>query len=73
MPRTWVDAGVNSAGDQITRRHYTDDTPAYDYEEDLRATAAAEARAAELGVDISTVTGTGKNGRITVGDVEAAA
>lgn len=40
---------------------------------DSDATAAAIARAEELGVDLATVTGTGKNGRITVGDVEAAA
>jgi pyruvate/2-oxoglutarate dehydrogenase complex dihydrolipoamide acyltransferase (E2) component len=34
------------------------------------ATEAAEARAADLGVDVSEVEGSGKDGRVTVGDVE---
>ncbi len=72
-PRTWVPAGVNSAGDQITTRAYTDDTLNLDYEEDVKATKAAEDKAAELGVDLSSVQGTGKGGKITVGDVEDAA
>ena len=38
-----------------------------------QATAAAINKAAELGVDLSSVTGTGLNGKITVPDVEAAA
>jgi len=37
------------------------------------ATPAAEAKAEELGVDLSTVEGTGADGKIVVGDVEAAA
>jgi len=37
------------------------------------ATDAAERKAGELGVDLSTVEGTGQGGRITVGDVEKAA
>jgi pyruvate/2-oxoglutarate dehydrogenase complex dihydrolipoamide acyltransferase (E2) component len=37
------------------------------------ATDKAEERAAELGVDLNTITGTGENGRITVEDVEKAA
>lgn len=36
-------------------------------------TEAAEARAAELGVDLSTVVGTGAKGHIKVSDVESAA
>jgi hypothetical protein len=42
-------------------------------EGDLDATPAAVAKAEELGVDITTVEGTGKDGKITVGDVEDAA
>jgi pyruvate/2-oxoglutarate dehydrogenase complex dihydrolipoamide acyltransferase (E2) component len=42
------------------------------YYEDIETTGAAAERAAELGVDLSTVTGTGKGGRITKADVEAA-
>jgi pyruvate/2-oxoglutarate dehydrogenase complex dihydrolipoamide acyltransferase (E2) component len=42
------------------------------YYEDISTTGAAAERAAELGVDLSTVTGTGKGGRITKADVEAA-
>jgi pyruvate/2-oxoglutarate dehydrogenase complex dihydrolipoamide acyltransferase (E2) component len=36
------------------------------------ATPEAVEKAAELGVDLSQVTGTGENGRIKVGDVEKA-
>jgi pyruvate/2-oxoglutarate dehydrogenase complex dihydrolipoamide acyltransferase (E2) component len=73
VPRVWVPSGQNSAGDQMTRRHYTANDGSYDEDGgDLRYTEAAYDRAQELGVDISTVTGTGKNGRITVGDVENA-
>jgi pyruvate/2-oxoglutarate dehydrogenase complex dihydrolipoamide acyltransferase (E2) component len=38
-----------------------------------KATEAAEARATELGIDLSTVTGTGAGGSIKVSDVESAA
>jgi large subunit ribosomal protein L20 len=40
---------------------------------EVNATDAAERKAEELGVDISTVEGTGQGGRVTVGDVEQAA
>lgn len=43
------------------------------YYEDISTTGAAAERAAELGVDLSTVEGTGKGGRITKADVEKAA
>jgi len=43
------------------------------YYEDLSTTGAAAQLAEELGVDLSTVSGTGKNGKITKADVEAAA
>jgi pyruvate/2-oxoglutarate dehydrogenase complex dihydrolipoamide acyltransferase (E2) component len=39
----------------------------------INATDAAEAKAAKLEVDLSTVPGTGSGGRITVDDVESAA
>jgi large subunit ribosomal protein L20 len=42
-------------------------------EEDIEATEAASRKAEELGVDLSSVEGTGQGGRITVGDVEKAA
>jgi pyruvate/2-oxoglutarate dehydrogenase complex dihydrolipoamide acyltransferase (E2) component len=42
------------------------------YYEDIETTGAAAQRAAELGVDLSTVEGTGKGGRITKADVERA-
>jgi len=42
-------------------------------EDDLEATDAAVRKAEELNVDLSSVEGTGKGGRITVGDVEKAA
>lgn len=40
---------------------------------EVDATEGAEELAAELGIDLATVEGTGKDGRITKGDVEAAA
>src|ERR671917_502912 len=40
---------------------------------EVEATEAAERKAGELGVDLSTVEGTGKGGRITVDDVQKAA
>lgn len=40
---------------------------------EVDATEGAEDLAAELGIDLATVEGTGKDGRITKGDVEAAA
>jgi large subunit ribosomal protein L20 len=40
--------------------------------EEVEATDAAERRAAELGVRLSSLKGTGQGGRITVGDVEQA-
>ncbi len=42
-------------------------------EDDLEATDAASRKAEELNVDLSRVEGTGRGGRITVGDVEKAA
>jgi large subunit ribosomal protein L20 len=39
----------------------------------VHATEAAERKAKELGVDLRSVEGTGKYGRITVGDVDKAA
>lgn len=44
-----------------------------DVEEGIKATASAVELAAELGVDLSSVEGTGKDGKITKPDVEAAA
>jgi pyruvate/2-oxoglutarate dehydrogenase complex dihydrolipoamide acyltransferase (E2) component len=43
------------------------------YYEDISTTGAAAQLASELGVDLSSIEGTGKGGRITVADVRAAA
>jgi large subunit ribosomal protein L20 len=51
----------------------TKEVEATDEEGKVHATDAAERKAGELGVDLSTVEGTGQGGRITVGDVEKAA
>lgn len=40
--------------------------------DEVTTTKAAQDKADELGVDITTVKGTGKDGRITVSDIEAA-
>lgn len=42
-------------------------------DDDVEATKAAQAKADELGVDLANVQGSGKDGRVTVSDVEAAA
>jgi pyruvate/2-oxoglutarate dehydrogenase complex dihydrolipoamide acyltransferase (E2) component len=44
-----------------------------DYGDDVKITKAAQERADELGLDVSTIQGSGVDGRITIGDVEAAA
>jgi len=44
-----------------------------DPEVEVNATEAAERKAEELGVDITTVEGTGQGGRVVVGDVDEAA
>ena len=41
--------------------------------DEVNATPAAEAKAEELGVDLTQVEGTGADGKIIVSDVEAAA
>jgi pyruvate/2-oxoglutarate dehydrogenase complex dihydrolipoamide acyltransferase (E2) component len=76
MPRSWVQVGVNSGGDPVFERSYSGSTAPVAVEngdDDPAATKAAKERAEELGVDLASVTGTGLNGRITVGDVEDAA
>lgn len=40
---------------------------------DVAATPAAQAAADDAGVDLTTVSGTGKDGKVTKADVEAAA
>jgi len=79
MPRTYDDRRwtLNPDG-SFSRKITVEETPAEEpkserYYEDISTTGAAAERAAELDIDLSTVTGTGKNGRITKADVEAAA
>lgn len=50
-----------------------DEPDSFTEKDDLDATDAAKAKAAELGIDLSQVEGTGKEGRVTAPDVEAAA
>jgi large subunit ribosomal protein L20 len=49
------------------------ETPESEPEVEVNATDAAERKAEELGVDITTVEGTGQGGRVVVGDVDDAA
>jgi large subunit ribosomal protein L20 len=49
------------------------ETPESETEVEVNATDAAERKAEELGVDITTVEGTGQGGRVVVGDVDDAA
>lgn len=51
----------------------SDEADSFTEKDDIEATDAAKAKANELGVDLSEVEGTGKDGRITAPDVEAAA
>jgi pyruvate/2-oxoglutarate dehydrogenase complex dihydrolipoamide acyltransferase (E2) component len=68
MPQPWdPERWVQNEDGTYTRRH------GERYYEDIETTGAAAELAAELGVDLSTVEGTGKGGRITVSDVRAAA
>lgn len=64
----YVQVGVNSGGDRVYARSHGER-----YYEDIETTGAAAELAAELGVNLSTVEGTGKDGRITKADVEKAA
>ncbi len=51
----------------------TPEAPNENYYKDIATTGAAADLAAELGVDLSEVEGTGLHGKITKADVEAAA
>jgi pyruvate/2-oxoglutarate dehydrogenase complex dihydrolipoamide acyltransferase (E2) component len=81
MPRTYDDRRWTLNEDGTFTRKITPEEPiavapeekSEAYYEDISTTGAAADRAHELGVDLSTVKGTGKNGRITKADVEAAA
>ena len=64
----WAQTGVAPSGDASYERQHGEN-----YYEDIETTGAAAELAAELGVDLSSVEGTGKDGRITKADVEAAA
>lgn len=49
------------------------EAPTLAFEETYQVTPAAEKLAAREGIDVRTVVGTGKGGRVTVGDVRKAA
>ena len=80
MPRTYDDRRwtLNPDG-SYTRKIQVEEVaeaPAEEdnnYYKDIDTTGAAAQLADELSVDLSQVTGTGKGGRITKADVEAAA
>lgn len=57
--------------DPVETQPTTDEVDTTD--DNINASDAAVSRAKELGVDLTTVTGTGKGGAIKVSDVEAAA
>lgn len=66
--RQRLEAGVHTAAG-TSEPTTTDD----DNGDDLYATSGAVIAADQYGIDITTVSGTGKDGRITKADVEAAA
>ena len=67
-PQRFTQTGVNEAGDPVYERTYGGT-----YYEDISVTGAAAELAKDLGVDLSTVEGTGKDGNITKADVQKAA
>jgi len=78
VPRTYDDRRWTLNEDGTFTRKITPEEPVVEekpetYYEDISTTGAAADLAHELGVDLSTVTGSGKGGRITKADVEAAA
>lgn len=66
--RYWV---MNEDG-SYTRRPPDQPVEVAEEEEEVEATEAATELAEELGVDLGSVEGSGKDGKITVGDVKAA-
>jgi pyruvate dehydrogenase E2 component (dihydrolipoamide acetyltransferase) len=56
-----------------TQPETSEETETGDGEPEVNATEAAERKAEELGVDITTVEGSGQGGRVVVGDVDDAA
>ena len=61
---------VTAYQDRLQAGEYAGDGPEHEQPE---TTDAAAAKAAELGVNLGAVKGSGKDGKVTVGDVEAAA
>jgi len=70
--RRWIQNADGSFSRIATQSPPAEEKPE-NYYEDVATTGAAAELADELGVDLSTVEGTGKGGRITKADVEAAA
>jgi pyruvate/2-oxoglutarate dehydrogenase complex dihydrolipoamide acyltransferase (E2) component len=64
----WVEVGTNSAGDKMYARNLSAGVQGA---EEPRATEEAMALAAEHGIDLASVQGSGKNGKVLKGDVEA--
>ena len=73
-----ADASFGMEGDEESATPTGDDTPAPDAAEaapdgPVRASPVAKRLAKKLGIDLSTIKGSGRNGRISAEDVEAAA
>lgn len=71
MPASWSNRWAKT-GEGTYVRNITSGLQNLD-DEEVAATAAAEKLAQELGVDLASVEGSGKGGKVTVGDVKAAA
>lgn len=61
-----------SLAEEETVEEETSEEEAEEEEEEVAVTPAAAELAEELGVDLASMEGTGKDGKITVGDVRAA-
>lgn len=70
-PEGWFSAPQGALADYATRHPRKDETPdgSLSFK---KAAPYAKAKAKELGVDFESVEGTGKDGAVTVADVEAA-
>lgn len=68
----WGEVPSNHADDPAYSRHAADDTDTTTHT-DIDATDGARKAAAELGVDLAEIEGTGAEGRVTKADVEHAA
>jgi pyruvate/2-oxoglutarate dehydrogenase complex dihydrolipoamide acyltransferase (E2) component len=70
---TTIEQTLDESGEELAEDVVREEAAGTQEEEEVQATPAAKRKAEELGVDLSTVEGTGTGGRITGRDVQNAA